>query len=99
MEPATSEVTARATVRGRVQGVGYRQFLLAAALAHGVRGWARNRADGTVELTAQGPRSAIEALLAAARQGPPFARVDALDVVWSTAIPSLPARFELRASE
>jgi acylphosphatase len=63
---------------GRVQGVGYRAYLVREACALDLSGWARNRRDGSVEAVAAGPRAALDALVAAARRGPSLARVDAL---------------------
>lgn len=63
-------------VTGRVQGVGFRAFLVREANALGLEGWARNRSDGSVEALAAGPEAAVGALLDAARRGPPAARVD-----------------------
>ncbi|MFY9468853.1 MAG: acylphosphatase [Solirubrobacterales bacterium] len=77
-----SPVAARAIARGRVQGVFYRDTVRRAALEHGVRGSAINRADGTVALTLEGGRSAVHAVLAAAREGSRAAVVDALDIEW-----------------
>jgi acylphosphatase len=71
----------RVTVRGRVQGVSYRASTAREARALGLLGWVRNRPDGTVELLAQGAAGDVERLIAWARQGPPAARVDALDLV------------------
>ena len=68
----------RLVIEGRVQGVGYRAFLVREADALGLTGWARNRRDGAVELVVSGPRPALDALIAAARRGPRLARVDAL---------------------
>ena len=66
-------------ITGRVQGVGYRESLRAEALHAGVSGWVRNRRDGSVEAVLQGPREAVDAVLAWARRGPPAARVTQLD--------------------
>jgi acylphosphatase len=63
------------TILGRVQGVGYRDALCAEATRLQVRGWVRNRADGSVEALVQGPPERLEALAAWARRGPPAARV------------------------
>lgn len=63
-------------VAGRVQGVGFRAFLIREANAAGLTGWARNRSDGSVEALAAGPETALDGFLAVARQGPRAARVD-----------------------
>lgn len=65
-------------IAGRVQGVGFRAGLRDEAERLGVSGWARNRRDGSVEASVQGPDAAVHALLAWARHGPPAARVDTL---------------------
>lgn len=67
-------------VHGRVQGVGYRQSLVREATRLGLRGWVRNRSDGTVEALAAGPAAALDALLAWAHRGPPAAAVLRVDV-------------------
>lgn len=65
-------------VTGRVQGVGFRAFLIRQATALGLVGWARNRLDGSVEAFAAGPEEKVAALIAAARRGPLLARVERL---------------------
>lgn len=57
-------------IDGRVQGVGYRYALAAEAQAIGLFGWVRNLTDGRVEVFAQGPRDALDKLVAWARAGP-----------------------------
>ena len=70
----------RVRVHGRVQGVFFRDSTRREAGRAGVAGWVRNRPDGTVELHAEGPSGAVEALLAFARGGPPSASVERVDV-------------------
>jgi acylphosphatase len=60
----------RLTIAGRVQGVGYRIWAERQATALGIRGWVRNRTDGSVELQATGDRQAIAALIEACHTGP-----------------------------
>lgn len=63
-------------IRGRVQGVGYRESMRSVAGRLGITGWVRNRMDGSVEALIEGTSEAIEAMLAWARHGPPVAHVD-----------------------
>jgi len=72
-------ITRRVSIRGRVQGIGFRAHVEHAALTHGVEGWVRNRRDGSVEAVLSGSADAVTAVIDASRQGPPGARVDALD--------------------
>ena len=66
------------SVRGRVQGVGFRAFVEHQALKHGVGGWVRNRRDGTVEAVFEGDEAKVAAAIEACRRGPMGARVEAL---------------------
>jgi acylphosphatase len=70
----------RLLVTGRVQGVGFRAFVEDEATLHGLDGWVRNRRDGSVEALVAGPADQVEALIAAARRGPPASRVEAVAV-------------------
>lgn len=72
----------RALVHGRVQGVGFRYFVIEKALSIGLRGYARNTSDGSVEVLAQGPRPALENLLAHLRRGPAAANVQEVEASW-----------------
>lgn len=65
----------RVRVTGRVQGVAFRYHAQQEALRHGLTGWVRNDADGSVELHLEGPGDEIDALVAWCRHGPPAARV------------------------
>ena len=69
----------RLTISGRVQGVGFRDWMAGRAQALGVSGWVRNRRDGTVEALVDGDTAAVEELLRACRRGPRLAEVDAID--------------------
>jgi acylphosphatase len=76
-------VTAHVYVAGRVQGVGFRQFVTHWARTHGVSGWIRNRKDGTsVELVAEGDADSVNALMERVNAGPPGSRVDQMEVEW-----------------
>ena len=67
--------TVRIRVVGRVQGVGYRVWATRVAAEIGLRGWVRNRIDGTVEMLVTGRDDAIAAMIEAANRGPRAARV------------------------
>jgi acylphosphatase len=66
----------RLKVSGRVQGVGFRYHVISHAQELGLDGYARNLADGTVEVWAEGRQDALDDLLEATRRGPRWARVD-----------------------
>jgi acylphosphatase len=74
-----------ATVRGRVQGVGYRFFALRESRDLGLDGWVANQADGAVRVVAEGPRASLEALVTRLEAGPPAGWVDAVQVRWEPA--------------
>lgn len=75
-----SIVARRLAVRGRVQGVGFRDGMCRFAREAGATGWVRNRRDGSVEALVQAAPAVVEAVTQWARRGPPAARVDAIDV-------------------
>ena len=66
----------RFLVRGRVQGVGFRYFVLGEARSLGINGFTRNLPDGNVEVQAAGDVEALEALAHTLEQGPALSRVD-----------------------
>ncbi len=68
------------TVRGRVQGVGFRWATAERARSRGVAGWVRNQPDGTVGAAFEGAPGAVDALVAWMRRGPSGARVDDVTV-------------------
>jgi acylphosphatase len=66
----------RVTIRGRVQGVGYRAWVEHQARTRGLDGWVRNKADGGVETLFSGPEDVVADMVASCRRGPSSARVD-----------------------
>ena len=83
-------------VRGVVQRVGFRWFVLREADRLGLGGFARNLRDGTVEVVSQGPEKALEALERALAQGPPAARVEAVDRLEVPAELDVPNSFDIK---
>ena len=76
----------RAVIHGRVQGVGFREFVYTRARFLGVTGYVRNLPDGrSIEVVAEGTRQALEQLLEYLRQGPRSARVDGVEAEWGEA--------------
>lgn len=67
-------------IHGRVQGVGFRFHFSHEAQRLGITGWVRNRRGGGVEATIEGSPSALDALIAWARIGPPAAQVERIDI-------------------
>ena len=80
----------RLLIEGRVQGVGFRWFVLERARSIGLAGEVRNLPQGAVEAIAEGPRRALEELRDAVRRGPPAARVARVVEEWGAGVP----RFE-----
>ena len=74
-----------ANVYGRVQGVGFRAFVVETGVTLGATGWARNKWDGSVEVVAEGDRQTLESLLAGLHRGPRMAKVSRVDVEWQPA--------------
>ena len=74
-----------ATVKGYVQGVGFRYYVQETAASLGLSGWVRNRWDGTVEVVAEGERQSLEKLLGALRRGPRASTVSGVDFAWQPA--------------
>ena len=67
------------TVSGRVQGVGFRWFVVKEASSRALKGWTRNLPDGRVEVLAQGEPDAVRELGEALARGPARSRVDRVD--------------------
>lgn len=85
-----------AVVHGRVQGVGFRIFVVRTARRHGLVGWVANESSGRVRAVAEGSREALEALLAELRDGPPGAWVERVDASWLPATGTY-SDFDVRA--
>jgi acylphosphatase len=78
--PSMTDIVARLEIRGRVQGVGYRWSIAQEAGRCGVRGWVRNRHDGSAEALLAGNQEQVDRLIAWARRGPDSALVESIDV-------------------
>jgi acylphosphatase len=74
-----SDAIHQVTIRGRVQGVGYRYWVEQQARARGLEGWVRNRRDRSVEALFAGPPDLVSGMIALCRRGPASARVDAVE--------------------
>ena len=79
MSGLTTTIRARVVVTGRVQGVFFRDTCRDRARGEHVRGFVRNRADGSVEAEFEGPEAAVERMVAWCHAGPPRARIDAVN--------------------
>jgi acylphosphatase len=88
-------VARRYVIGGRVQGVGFRMFVEAAAVREGAHGYVRNLDDGSVEAVVEGDQAAVDRLELALRRGPSAARIDSFQV--EPAAPSYrPTGFHIR---
>jgi acylphosphatase len=85
-----------AVVIGRVQGVGFRYFVLREAMVLGLDGWVANVAGGAVRCVAEGPRPKLDVLLERLREGPPAAIVDRVSEAFMPATGTL-GRFTVRS--
>ena len=87
-----------ASIRGAVQGVGFRWFVQREAEALHLEGWVANRADGTVEVVAEGSSTALDRLAERLREGPPGAAVRAVEARIEPAR-GLSGAFEIRSGD
>jgi acylphosphatase len=95
MRAATRSVDVR--VRGRVQGVGYRDFACREAAALGVTGFVRNRGDGSVEAHVQGSREPCDAFVERCRRGPRASSVERIEIARAPEVAAL-TQFRVRSS-
>ena len=98
MSGSRSAVRARidAVVSGRVQGVGFRYFVMSLAADLDLVGWVANEPDGSVRCVAEGRRIDLETLVGALERGPLGGRVDDVHATWSPALGSFD-RFSVRS--
>ncbi|MGH6662482.1 MAG: acylphosphatase [Rhodospirillales bacterium] len=75
-----TEKAVRVVIEGRVQGVWFRGWTIDEAQRRGLRGWVRNRRDGSVEALFAGEAAQVDDMVRACRRGPPAARVDTVGV-------------------
>jgi len=88
--PSTPSIARlEAGVAGRVQGVGFRYFVVREAMALGLDGWVANAPDGSVRCVAEGPSDRLETLLDRLREGPAAAIVEHVSEVWMPATGTL----------
>ena len=80
MPPEEDQRAVQVTVTGRVQGVGFRAWVVWEAQERGLQGWVRNLRDGGVQAVFAGPGAAVEAMLSACHQGPSLAVVRQVQV-------------------
>ena len=85
MSPGDLRQRVEASVRGRVQGVGFRYFVLREAMALGLDGFVANERDGSVRVVAEGARPDLDALLLRLEAGPPASIVERVSTRWEPA--------------
>lgn len=78
--PMNEPIARRLVVRGRVQGVGYRNYIEYKANQLGIKGWVRNRRDGSVEAVVQGGLAAVAEIIECAKRGPRTAEVATVEI-------------------
>ena len=86
--PPDASESFRALVQGRVQGVGFRFFVVRRARQLGLTGMVRNLPDGRVEVWARGSKTTLQDFRQALRQGPALSRVDQVEVEWGVQTPA-----------
>lgn len=85
----SGRIAVEARISGLVQGVWFRGWVREEARGLGLTGWVRNCSDGSVAALFVGPEAAVGSMLALCHQGPPAARVVAVETVPLAAIPEL----------
>ena len=83
MPPQSENIlTVNMTISGKVQGVGFRYFVLRQAQELSINGWVSNKPNGDVEAFAQGEKADLERFIAKVKEGPSFSRVDDVNLNW-----------------
>ena len=77
---AAKKVQKHIHISGRVQGVGFRAFIRREAAVLDIKGWAKNLADGRVEVVIEGNKDKISEMLEKLKEGPSFAKVKELEI-------------------
>ena len=75
-------LTVNMKITGKVQGVGFRYFVLQQAQELGIKGWVSNKSNGDVEALAQGEKADLEQFIAKVKEGPSFSRVEDVSLNW-----------------
>ena len=75
-------VSVRLVVHGIVQGVWFRESTRKQAVELGLKGWVKNRPDGTVEALIEGPKDSVKMLIDWCHKGPPYSKVEKVDKIW-----------------
>ena len=75
-------LTVNLTISGKVQGVGFRYFVLQQAQEMGITGWVSNKSNGDVEALVQGEKADLEEFVAKVKEGPSFSRVEDVSLNW-----------------
>ena len=75
-------LTVNMKITGKVQGVGFRYFVLQQAQELGIKGWVSNKPNGDVEALAQGKKEGLDQFISKVKQGPAFSRVEDVNLEW-----------------
>lgn len=86
----------KVTILGQVQGVFYRYNVKLQAEKFGLSGWVKNKADGSVELVAEGEEEKLKKFLDYCQAGPPFAQVEKVEVSWAEATGEFGQNFKFK---
>ena len=83
MPPQSENIlTVNIKITGKVQGVGFRYFVLRQAQKLGINGWVSNKSNGDVEAFAQGEKADLEQFIAKVKEGPSFSRAEDVSLNW-----------------